>query len=75
MLAARMDKPAEHYQSLIRFVSDRPGHDRRYSLSSDKIERALGWRPAIEFERGLMSTIAWYLDNTAWVEQMLTAPA
>jgi len=56
-----VDKPA----TLIRHVQDRPGHDRRYSLNTDKL-RALGWTPAVEFDRGLSETIAWYRENQWW---------
>ena len=48
------------------FVADRPGHDRRYSLDSSKLSGELGWKPAVPFETGLASTIAWYLDNADW---------
>lgn len=54
-------------RSLIRHVTDRPGHDRRYSLSSAKV-RALGWEPQVRFEEGLEETVAWYRDNTWWWE-------
>jgi dTDP-glucose 4,6-dehydratase len=53
-------------RELIRFVTDRPGHDRRYAIDASKMERELGWRPAFGFEQGLASTIGWYLDNEAW---------
>jgi dTDP-glucose 4,6-dehydratase len=56
--------------SLLRFVPDRPGHDRRYAIDCSKIERELGWRSAIAFEEGLRETIAWYQANTPWVEQV-----
>jgi dTDP-glucose 4,6-dehydratase len=54
-------------ESLIEFVTDRPGHDRRYSLSSDKV-RTLGWEPQMRFGDGLAHTVAWYRENTAWWE-------
>jgi dTDP-glucose 4,6-dehydratase len=55
-------------ESIITYVTDRPGHDRRYSLSSDKT-RALGWEPRMRFfEQGLEETVAWYRDNPAWWE-------
>jgi dTDP-glucose 4,6-dehydratase len=54
-------------ESLIEFVTDRPGHDRRYSLSSDKV-RGLGWAPKTHFEEGLERTVAWYRDNAWWWE-------
>lgn len=52
--------------SLITFVADRPGHDRRYALDTSKIERELGWRPAMPFEAGLRNTIEWYIENEPW---------
>jgi dTDP-glucose 4,6-dehydratase len=54
-------------ESLIEFVTDRPGHDRRYSLSSDKV-RALGWSPRVRLEEGLPKTVAWYRENEWWWE-------
>jgi len=52
-------------EDLITFVRDRPGHDRRYSLYTKKIE-ALGWKPIVSFEEGLKNTVQWYCDNTEW---------
>lgn len=57
-------------ESLIRFVTDRPGHDRRYALSSEKVMRETGWRPAMDFEQGLAETVAWYRANSGWVERV-----
>src|SRR5579884_2299563 len=54
-------------ESLIELVRDRPGHDRRYSLSSEKL-RALGWEPTVHFEDGLRQTVSWYRDNDCWWE-------
>jgi len=56
-----------HYASLIAFIKDRPGHDRRYAINANKIERELGWRPAETFETGIRKTVRWYLDNMQWV--------
>ena len=56
-----------HDESLIEHVADRPGHDRRYSLSSEKV-RGLGWAPRVSFEEGLERTVAWYGDNAWWWE-------
>ena len=53
------------YADLITHVADRPGHDRRYALSSGKIRRELGWRPEETFESGLKKTVQWYRDNLA----------
>jgi dTDP-glucose 4,6-dehydratase len=55
------------YQSLITYVADRPGHDRRYAIDASKIERELGWKPAETFETGIHKTIQWYLENQHWV--------
>jgi dTDP-glucose 4,6-dehydratase len=54
-------------ETLLSYVKDRPGHDRRYALTCDKMERELGWKPAISLEEGLRQTIAWYRTNTAWM--------
>jgi dTDP-glucose 4,6-dehydratase len=66
MLLALTGKP----ESLIQYVVDRPGHDRRYALSSEKLMRETGWRPVVDFEAGLARTIQWYRDNSAWVERV-----
>jgi dTDP-glucose 4,6-dehydratase len=60
------EKPA----SLKTIVPDRPGHDRRYLLDSSKLRRELGWEPAIDFERGLRETVAWYTENRNWWEPL-----
>ena len=62
-LLALMGKPA----SLIRHVTDRPGHDRRYALDSSKIKRELGWGPRIPLDEGLPQTVNWYRENSSWV--------
>ncbi|MCS7022059.1 MAG: dTDP-glucose 4,6-dehydratase [Gemmataceae bacterium] len=54
-------------ESLIRFVPDRPGHDRRYAMDCSKAQRELGWSPLIPFEQGLLETIRWYQEHTEWV--------
>ena len=58
------------YKEQIVYVTDRPGHDRRYAIDAGKIERELGWRPAETFETGLRKTVQWYLDNQAWVRNV-----
>jgi len=58
---------AGRYETLINFVTDRPGHDWRYAMDTRKIERELGWRPAESFESGLRKTVEWYLANPEWV--------
>lgn len=63
---------AKPYSSLITFVKDRPGHDRRYAMDATKLERELGWRPAESFESGIRKTVEWYLANQTWVERVTT---
>jgi len=58
-------------ESLITYVKDRPGHDRRYAIDASKIERELGWAPTVTFEQGIEQTVDWYLDNQAWVDRVL----
>jgi dTDP-glucose 4,6-dehydratase len=55
------------YATQITFVTDRPGHDRRYAIDAGKLEAELGWKPAETFESGIRKTVQWYLDNQAWV--------
>ena len=58
------------YRRLIAFVTDRPGHDRRYAIDARKLERELGWRPAETFETGLRKTVEWYLAHPEWVARV-----
>jgi len=55
------------YKNQITYVTDRPGHDRRYAIDARKLESELGWKPAETFETGIRKTVLWYLDNPAWV--------
>ena len=71
LLLRLMDKP----ESLLSFVADRPGHDRRYALNSAKIARQLGWHPTIALEHGLRATIDWYRTNTEWLAGVRAAPS
>jgi len=57
-------------QKLITFVKDRPGHDLRYAIDASKIESELGWRPSVTFEQGLEKTVAWYLANDEWLNNV-----
>ena len=59
--------PAGAYARLITYVTDRPGHDRRYAIDARKIERELGWRPAETFDTGIRKTVQWYLTHSDWV--------
>lgn len=63
-----LDKP----ESLIRFVTDRPGHDMRYAIDPTKIETELGWEPKYNFDSGIQQTIQWYLDNQEWWKNILS---
>jgi dTDP-glucose 4,6-dehydratase len=62
--------PHVPHKSLIQFVTDRPGHDRRYAIDAGKIGRELGWRPQETFETGLRKTVQWYLDNQEWCRRI-----
>lgn len=68
LLLRLLDKP----ESLIKFVKDRPGHDRRYAIDPEKLSRDLGWMPSVTFEVGLQRTIEWYLANRPWWERVMS---
>ncbi|MFH1022565.1 MAG: dTDP-glucose 4,6-dehydratase [Planctomycetota bacterium] len=70
--ARRLGRPRAAARALIRFVKDRPGHDFRYSLSSRKIGRDLGWRPAMTLEVGLERTVDWYLAHREWIRSVIS---
>jgi len=67
LILDRLDKP----KSLIRHVTDRPGHDRRYAMNAGKIMEELGWRPLVSFEEGINKTIEWYLGNRDWLADVV----
>ena len=74
MICAQLDteKPSDRpYSELITFVTDRPGHDRRYAIDPERIRTELGWRPSVTLEEGLAKTVRWYLDNEAWWRPLL----
>ena len=71
LLAQEVGKNEEEFLSLITFVDDRPGHDRRYALDWSDSETELGWQPTTSWEEGLRTTIRWYLHNTGWWETKL----
>ena len=64
------DSPHCPHESLITFVTDRPGHDRRYAINYQKIETQLGWTPSESLESGLRKTVEWYLQNPAWCQDV-----
>lgn len=60
------------YSSLITFIKDRPGHDRRYAMDCTKIRKNLNWQPKENFDSGLLKTVQWYINNSAWLESVCT---
>ncbi len=68
LLLKKLNKP----ESLITYVKDRPGHDRRYAIDSSKIQRELGWTPHIRFEEGIQRTIDWYVQHKDWTEDIVS---
>jgi dTDP-glucose 4,6-dehydratase len=64
------DSPHIPHESLITYVADRPGHDLRYAIDADKIEKELGWTPEETFESGIEKTIHWYLENSEWCQHV-----
>ena len=68
LILSNLNKP----ESLITYVADRPGHDRRYAIDNTKITSQLGWSPAYTFEKGMEETIEWYLSNKTWVEHIVS---
>ncbi|MEX0374590.1 dTDP-glucose 4,6-dehydratase [Spiribacter pallidus] len=75
-ICARLDAhrpdPAGPYDRLIDFVTDRPGHDRRYAIDATRLREELGWRPAEDFASGIERTIAWYLEHPDWVNRVVS---
>jgi len=70
LLDVRLGRPAGENRSLITYVKDRPGHDRRYAIDATRIRTELGWEPSYTFERGIEETIDWYLENQEWVREV-----
>ena len=74
LLCQQMDKklgrPEGTSEGLITYVKDRPGHDLRYAIDADKINKELGWKPSVTFEEGLALTIDWYLENETWLNNV-----
>ncbi len=67
-----MTADPEINENLITYVTDRPGHDRRYAIDATKIQKELGWKPEIPFEEGIKGTIQWYMDHQEWIYQILS---
>jgi dTDP-glucose 4,6-dehydratase len=72
LVSAETGAPKAELESLIRFVKDRPGHDRRYAIDSTKIETELGWKQRHDLDSGLRDTVKWYLAHRAWVDRVRT---
>jgi len=70
LLDEAQPRGAGSFASLVTYVTDRPGHDRRYAIDASKIRAELGWAPVETFESGMRRTVRWYLENTAWVEDV-----
>ncbi|KAF1026151.1 MAG: dTDP-glucose 4,6-dehydratase [Burkholderia plantarii] len=70
LLDEQKPKASGSYREQITFVTDRPGHDRRYAIDARKLERELGWKPAETFETGMAKTVRWYLDNQVWAAEV-----
>jgi len=68
LILDRLDKP----KSLIKHVTDRPGHDRRYAIDASKMMNALNWRPSVDFEEGINKTIDWYLQSKQWLDSVVS---
>lgn len=67
LMDEKLNKPKGSSAQLIRFVTDRPGHDLRYAIDASKISKELGWKPSVTFKEGLSETIDWYLKNKEWL--------
>lgn len=70
LMDEKLGRAAGESESLITYVKDRPGHDRRYAIDATKINKELGWKPSVTFEEGLAQTIDWYLENTEWLNHV-----
>lgn len=70
IFAQETDSDETEIKSLITFVKDRPGHDRRYAIDCSKLKKELGWKQSVDFRQGLRKTVCWYLDNVKWAESI-----
>jgi len=66
----KLGRPEGTSEKLITFVKDRPGHDLRYAIDANKINKELGWSPSVTFEQGLSATIDWFLSNKKWLDNV-----
>ena len=65
-----LGNPTGTAEGLITYVKDRPGHDKRYAIDANKLRNELGWEPSLQFKEGLAKTIAWYLANKEWIDNI-----
>ncbi len=70
IVAEETGRDVEALRSLISYVADRPGHDRRYAIDCSKLKRELGWKQSVDFDAGLRRTVRWYLDNGRWIDRV-----
>lgn len=70
LMDKKLNRPDGESAKLITFVKDRAGHDLRYAIDADKLERELGWKPSLQFEEGLEKTVDWYLENEDWLNNI-----
>ncbi|HNX67094.1 MAG TPA: dTDP-glucose 4,6-dehydratase [Bacteroidales bacterium] len=72
ILDEKLGREAGSSQKLITFVPDRLGHDKRYAIDSSKLKKELGWRPSLSFKEGIVKTVEWYLENSKWLERIVS---
>ena len=68
----KLNRKKGESEKLITYVKDRPGHDLRYAIDASKINKELGWKPSVTFDEGLSKTIDWYLENTEWMDRIVS---
>ena len=66
----KLNQPQGTSETLITYIKDRPGHDKRYAIDATKLNQELGWSPSLQFEEGLSKTIDWYLSNEEWLNNV-----
>jgi len=66
----KLGRPTGSSEELITYVKDRPGHDLRYAIDANKINKELGWKPSVTFEQGLEKTVDWFLENKDWLSRV-----
>ena len=72
IVAKKEGKDESSYKKLIKFVSDRPGHDRRYAIDCSKLKKELNWKQSVDFDKGLELTVDWYIENQKWVNNVIS---